>query len=234
MASMTTVLPNLQQITHCHLGHGHKFSDGDDPVEYRAADLANWTAHDINFISNFRKLRSLKFFSAPLNGRYQFLFHSPSPQSLNISHCFFLYWDLEMLAGLPLLKDLHCYYNYYSLTGNISTLRVLTDTLTTVVISICYSVEGNFMDLADFPHLKLLNLRFTAVTGDIREISESDFSAMESLSLPSGVYGGMGYEFQLISDGPDVINTLYCIKKQRPNLLEDWYGELSGDSPDWY
>jgi hypothetical protein len=77
MASMTTVLPNLQQITHCHLGHGHKFSDGDDPVEYRAADLANWTAHDINFISNFRKLRSLKFFSAPLNGRYPFLFNFP-------------------------------------------------------------------------------------------------------------------------------------------------------------
>jgi hypothetical protein len=111
---------------------------------------------------------------------------------------------------------------------------VLKDTLTTVVISICYSVEGNFMDLADFPHLKLLNLRFTAVTGDIREIRESDFSALESLSLPSGVYGKMGYQFQLISDGPDVINTLYCIKKQRPNLLEDWYGELSGDSPDWY
>lgn len=106
-----------------------------------------------------------------------------------------------MLAGLPLLKDLHCYYNYDSLTGNISTLRVLTDTLTTVVISICYSVEGNFMDLADFPHLKLLNLRFTAVTGDIREIRESDFSALESLSLPSGVYGGMGYQFQLILMG---------------------------------
>ena len=55
------------------------------------------------------------------------------------------------------------------------------------------------MDLADFPHLKELNLRFTAVTGDIREIHESDSSALESLSLQKGIYGGMGYEFQHIT-----------------------------------
>jgi len=48
------------------------------------------------------------------------------------------------------------------------------------------------------------------VTGDIRDIHESDLSALESLSLPKGIYGrGMGYEFQNIADGPDVINTLH-------------------------
>jgi hypothetical protein len=40
------------------------------------------------------------------------------------------------------------------------------------------------MDLADFPHLQELNLRFTAVKGDIREIHESDLSAPETLFLP--------------------------------------------------
>ena len=98
----------------------------------------------------------------------------------------------------------------------------------------CHSVVGNVMDLADFPHLKELNLRFTAVTGDIREIHESDSSALESLSLPDTVYGGSGHALQRISDAPEVISTLYSIRKQRPNLLNYWCGKLSGDSPDWY
>ena len=90
------------------------------------------------------------------------------------------------------------------------------------------------MDLADFPRLKELNLHDTAVTGDIREIGEQDFSALEETVLPRGVYGGKGYEFQRISDAAGLINSLYSIKKQRPALFNDWYGSLSRDSPDWY
>jgi hypothetical protein len=41
----------------------------------------------------------------------------------------------------------------------------------------------------------------------------------------------MGYEFQLTSDGLDVISTLYSFKKQRPTLQIDWYAELSVHSP---
>jgi hypothetical protein len=37
-----------------------------------------------------------------------------------------------------------------------------------------------------------------------------------------------------ISDAPEVISSLYSIRKQRPTLLTDWLGKLSGDSPDWY
>ena len=44
------------------------------------------------------------------------------------------------------------------------------------------------MDLADFPHLKELNLHGT-VTGDIEDIGEGDFPAMEQLILPSGTVG---------------------------------------------
>ena len=90
------------------------------------------------------------------------------------------------------------------------------------------------MDLADFPRLKELHLDFTTVTGDIRDIGECDFLSLEQLTLPSGVYGGCGHEFQRISDAPDIINSLYSIKKQRPILLKDWCGKLSEDSPDWY
>eukprot|EP00984_Skeletonema_dohrnii_P036950 scaffold38511_cov200-Skeletonema_dohrnii-CCMP3373.AAC.2 len=139
-----------------------------------------------------------------------------------------------MLAGLPLLKELDC-YDSQSLTGTINSLRVLKDTLEKVTIFDCPHVEGNMMDSADFPRLKDLDLFRNAVTGDIRDIEKRDFLLLETLTLPSGVYGGTGYEFQRISDAPDVISTLYSFKKQRPALLlKDWYSMLSRDSPDWY
>jgi hypothetical protein len=89
---------------------------------------------------------------------------------------------------------------------------------------------------SDFPHLKVLDLQRTAITGDIRDVGENDFSSLEQLTLPKGVYGGKeGCKFQNISDAPDVVRAVYLLKKQRPALkMEDWYGVLSRDSPEWY
>ncbi len=238
MAVMTREMPNLQQITVRGLGRGNKWSDGEDPDEEEAARYANWTPHDINIISNFRKLRYLKIDGAYLNGRYPFLFSSfPLLQKLSINRCHYLKWDLEMLAGLPLLKELECYNmdDNECVTGNINSLRALKDTLEKVHIEYCDNVEGNFMDLADFPRLKELKLGGTAVTGDIRDIGCNDFSSLKCLVVPKGVYGGRGYEFQRISDAPDLIRAVYLFKKQRPFLeMKDWYMRLSEDSPDWY
>jgi len=125
-----------------------------------------------------------------------------------------------MLAGFPILKELKLSNNRH-LTGNINSLRVLKETLVMVGIGgieYCENVQGNFMDLADFARLKELDLSWTAVTGDIRDICERDFLAMEELALPNGVYGGIGFAFQRISDAPDVISSLYPIMKRRPVL----------------
>jgi len=240
MNLMTRAMPNLQQIkiSFCRrfcLGYYHKYNDGEDPDERKAADTADWTSRDIEIISNFSKLRILKINSADLNGRYPFLFNSfPLLQKLSIRSCFYLKWDLEMLAGFPLLKELECRVNS-RLTGNISSLGVLKDTLVKVKIYDCPLVEGNIMDLADFPHLKTLKLGETAVTGDIRDIGKNDFQSLERLSLPKTIYGGRGYELQRISDAPDLLRTVYLLKKQRPALkMKKWYGKLSEDSPDWY
>mmetsp|Transcript_2349 Transcript_2349/g.3520 ORF Transcript_2349/g.3520 Transcript_2349/m.3520 type:complete len:411 (+) Transcript_2349:187-1419(+) len=233
MRAMTTALPNLQQLSICSLGKGHKYIDGEDPNERRAAQTANYTTHDINIISNFRKLRCLDLGRTRLNGRYPFLFNFPLLQQLKIN-CYYLKFDLDMLAGLPLLEELYCHDNQF-LTGNINSLRVLKDTLEKVTISFSPRVQGNFMDLADFPRLRTLTLRETSVTGDIRNIGEGDFPSLKSLTLPKGVYGGTGYEFQHISDGPDIAMAVNSIKKQRPSLLiESWHASLSEDSPDWY
>jgi hypothetical protein len=237
MNVMTRALPNLQQITIGSLGHRHKYSDGEDPDRSVSAINASLIPHDIEIISNFSKLRILEIeCSAPLNGRYPFLFNSfPLLQKLWI-RCSNLKWDLGMLAELPMLKELYCSQIFENLTGNISSLRVLKNTLERVTIEECYNVEGNFMDLADFPHLKELNLDYdTAVTGDIRDIGKDDFTSLEYLTLPKGVYGATGHEFQRISDAPDLMRAVYLIRKQHPALkMEDWQGYLSRDSPDWY
>eukprot|EP00985_Skeletonema_marinoi_P005936 scaffold2572_cov75-Skeletonema_marinoi.AAC.24 len=95
-----------------------------------------------------------------------------------------------MLAGLPSLKELSYFRNRSSTGGNVNSLRVLKDTLENekVAIEDCPNVQGNFMELADFPRLKELHLMHTRMTGDIRDIGERDFLALETLTLPSGVY----------------------------------------------
>ena len=192
---MTEAMPNLQQIElRDNAGiaqtQKNKWSDGEDPHEFGvdlAAYYASWISHDIGIISNFRKLRILEIYGCVLNGRYPVLFNFPLLQKLWI-RCPNLKWDLDMLAGLPMLKELYCSQIFENLTGNISSLRALKYTLERVTIEECYNVEGNFMDLADFPHLKELNLHGT-VTGDIEDIGEGDFPAMECLILPSGTVG---------------------------------------------
>ena len=251
MAVMTRALPNLQQITIGNLGGGHKYNDGEDPDngedsdEEMSAITDDRIVHDIGIISNFGKLQILDINDAGLNGRYPVLFNFPFLQKLSFCQCHYLKWDLEMLAGLPLLKELECWDNC-DLTGNINSLRVLKDTLEKVMIGGSHNVEGNLMDLADFPHLKILHLNEVAVTGDIRDIGENDFSSLEELDLPKGVYGGNKYEFQRISDGPDIIKAAYLFEKQRPKLLDlgmttfhatdppPWHAKLSEDSPDRY
>jgi hypothetical protein len=234
---MTRALPNLQQISIRNLGwgeSGHNWSDGEDPDEEWAAETADMIVHDIAILSNFSKLRILCIGNARLNGRYPFLFNSfPLLQKLSITECYNLKWDLGMLAGFPLLKELCCECNS-DVTGNVNSLRVLKETIEEVNIYDCPGVEGNFMDLADFPQLKELFLNLTAVSGDIRDIRENDFSSLEGLSLPKGVYGGRGYEFERISDAPDLVRIVYLLKKQRPALEHYWFATLSEGSPDWY
>jgi hypothetical protein len=87
-----------------------------------------------------------------------------------------------MLAELPMLKELECSHGP-RLTGNIRSLRVLKDTLEKLVLATCRHVEGNFMDLADFPQLKILELRNTDITVDIGDIGNDDFQKVEELFL---------------------------------------------------
>jgi len=242
MNVMATALPNLPKIILGDLESAIKYVDGEDPDEELAARTANATAHDIGIIANFTNLRELQIasslFGGQLNGRYPCFFNFPLLQMFSVDGRFgsnHLKFDLEMLAGLPSLKVFDCGLQKY-LTGNLSSLRVLKNTLEYVCIESSGPIKGNFMDLADFPHLEVLDLRDTAVTGDIRDIGEEDFPSLKLLALPKGVNGGSEREFQRISDAQDVVRIPYLFQKQRPEIvLKDWYAKLSSnDVPDIY
>mmetsp|Transcript_30519 Transcript_30519/g.61249 ORF Transcript_30519/g.61249 Transcript_30519/m.61249 type:complete len:433 (-) Transcript_30519:282-1580(-) len=246
MRTMATALPNLQLLELDYMCGDydetrtiyHRYARGEDPGgEEDARNSINNVTHNIDMVSNFTKLRVLKLERAELNGKYPYLFNFPLLQHLKISDCSYLKWDLSVLAGFPLLKEFHCTRSQL-LTGNIYSLRVRKDTLERVTIESCPKVEGNFMDLADFPQLKSLILRqMGSITGDIRGMSETSFPKLENLILPDNVYGGAGYKIMRISEATDLIATIYSIKKQphrHSSLFEDFNWYLSESSPDWY
>lgn len=86
-----------------------------------------------------------------------------------------------------------------TLLTDIESLRVLKGTLEKVKINFCPHVEGSFMDLADFPHLKVLDLYETTVTGDLRYIRETHFLSLVKLILPESVYGAL-----MLSSSPTI------------------------------
>ena len=146
-------------------------------------------------------------------------------------HDTYLQGNLMDVADFPKLQYLSL--SFPQLTGDLNEMKKSAfPALETLKIINRWNVRGNLMNLSDLPHLKDLDLGCTAVTGDIRDIGNDDFPSLESLQLPPGVYGGWGFQFQSISDAPDVIAAVYILMKKRPNLqLENWFAELSDDSP---
>jgi hypothetical protein len=245
MRAMTRAIPNLLQISCGDIGYvyergtWHKYNDGEDPDEEYAAQTANRTTHDIGIISSFRKLRILEL-GGGLNGRYPALFNFPLLQVLTINSSR-LKWDLDMLVGLPVLKELECSWGG-KVSGNIKSLSVLKRTLKRIKFYYCDNIKGDFTDLADFPRLKTLKLyRCSNVTGDIRKLGNSDFRKLTKLELSEGVIGGRNYQFQRVSDVPSVIDAVYRLSRRDPSPFPDFNDchlyrtwKLSRDSPDWY
>eukprot|EP00984_Skeletonema_dohrnii_P034510 scaffold33581_cov220-Skeletonema_dohrnii-CCMP3373.AAC.2 len=227
MRVMTTALPNLQQLNIRDVDGGNTYIDGEDPYD--------------NIISNFRRLQSLEIYDAPLNGSYPVLFNFPLLQKFTIYNSNFselVEWNLDMLSGLPSLKEL--VVDDGGLSGNVRSMRVLKDTLENVGINNCH-ITGNFMDLADFPRLKYLNLRDNAVTGDIRDICENHFPALERLNLPWSIRGGVGHQFQHVFEVTSFMHAIHRLLQRNQNLFgynddlwDAFRWKLSGQSPDRY
>ncbi|GFH59796.1 hypothetical protein CTEN210_16272 [Chaetoceros tenuissimus] len=224
-------LPNLQQLS-LYENDDVKFQDGEDAQVWGYIRVHETTpVIDLECISRLKNLRKLFLEGIDLNGRYPFLFNFPRLQQLRIYGVGFLQWDLSMISNFPELQDLYVAHNH-RLTGEIKSLRVLKNTLQKVVIATCSEVEGDLMDLADFPHLEELSLVNTKVKGDLRKIRENHFPKIKRLDLPDGVYGGGS--FDRITEAPDIMRAMFCLKKRSPTLFAVGRRMLSHDSPDRY
>jgi len=164
-----------------HRGDPLDFAKGEDSLpepRSRRHDRATRPIHLEACIANVEGLRELTLVGTNLNGFYKFLFQFRRLRVLVLSENYDLKWDLSGLANLPMLEILHCKYDEH-LTGNLRDVRVLQSGLKQLDPSACGKIEGSVHDLADFPCLEVLYVSVTKITGDIRNIYESDFPPLE-------------------------------------------------------
>ncbi|KAK1744228.1 hypothetical protein QTG54_004761 [Skeletonema marinoi] len=81
-----------------------------------------------------------------------------------------------------------------------------------------------------------MDLDGTNVTGDVRDIKETDFTNLNEMFLSKSVYGSNVYcEFDCIADVPSVMQAWHRLSKRIPSLFEkirQWYLDL--ESTDQY
>ena len=252
---MAEALPGLQQICIDSQSYDSKYKkkegefkyiDGEIPNEEVAASTAGYVTLDIvDALSNskFPKLHALTISrGAPLNGRYPSLFNFSHLEKLTIDCCANIKFELEMLAGLPSLKEFKCVRN--NLVGTLKSLGVCKDTLESIKLAdgnVPGTISGNFMDLANFPRLRSLDLYNTVgIRGSLCDIdgdNDNHFPMLESLLLPSTVVGGLRYEVMRVADAKQLIKDLTPLRRKRPALFnhalfKKLYWKLSSESPD--
>ena len=151
-------------------------------------------------------------------------------EELDLYHCTFE-WDLADLSGIPNLKNLSCTFNK-NLTGDLSSLQCFSQTLAILRIYCCSRVTGDLHTLASFTRLKILELRGTGVTGDVREIGLADFPCVMEIGLGHEVYGG--WTINRIVDAPEIMEAWCRFAIRNPGIsidlcLEDEVLELQVD-----
>ena len=127
-------------------------------------------------------------------------------------------WDLADLSGIPKLKNLSL--GNANLTGDLSSLQCFSQTLAILHICCCSRVTGDLHTLASFTRLKSLDVRYTRVTGDVREIGLADFPClMEKFRLGREVYGG--WAINRIVDAPEVMEAWCRFAIRNPGISID-------------
>jgi hypothetical protein len=176
----------------------------------------------------FRKLSSLRMIRTKLEACVPLIMQLNNLRSLNLDWNMQLVWNLADLSAIPRLKKLRCKYNY-QLTGDLSSLQVLCETMTICDLWACRRVTGDLHILSSFPHLEILSVFATNVTGDIRKIGSAHFPLLKKLDVSSGVLGGK--HFTRIADAPEVMQAWYSLETKHPGIFCRQV-ELAIDAPE--
>ena len=118
------------------------------------------------------------------------IFQVPTLEEIVFEDCEHLSWDLSMVAGTPRLRKLTVDHSLNDdITGNLSSLSVLKNTLMHLRLSGCHNVEGSFSDLRDFPRLEYLDLDgATDIETHEIEVQPGSFPSLAHLDASTYAY----------------------------------------------
>ena len=115
---------------------------------------------------------------ANLQASAPFIMQFHNLEALDVGGNCALVWNLADLSALPKLKTLSCAANY-KLTGDLSSLQVLSQALTILDLYYCPEVTGDLHALTLLPCLERLKVFGNNVTGDVRKIEPTAFCLLE-------------------------------------------------------
>jgi hypothetical protein len=190
-------------------------------LEFVGGRLPNLDVNDelfvLTLLRGFHQLTSLVMIKANLQASAPCIMQFHSLEALDVGGNCALVWNLADLSALPRLKTLSCAANY-KLTGDLSSLQVLSQTLTILDLYYCPEVTGDLHALAFFPCLERLKVFGTNVSGDVRKIESTDFPCLKEIQLGNHVYGGRTINH--IEDAPKVMEAWYRFRTRNPGNFE--------------
>mmetsp|Transcript_26849 Transcript_26849/g.57092 ORF Transcript_26849/g.57092 Transcript_26849/m.57092 type:complete len:422 (-) Transcript_26849:63-1328(-) len=145
-------------------------------------------------------------------------------------------WSLSNLRHLPLLVDLRC-VNNSRLMGELNDIAVdhpNSSCFTTIDVSGCPSVSGDFLDLRHLLRLGWMGLSRTRVEGDLRRVRPSDFPALQMTGLNELIYGAS--EIDYVRDAGAVMRARHqWIRRSREDCpIYPFRVGLSRESPEYH
>ena len=172
--------------------------DGEDPNHETAEKTQGFTSYDVGLINDFKNLHIIVIKGAPLlNGRYRpfhFQISGSYASATSSSNQTFPTFRLRVVFACAFVRfkwglDIQA-SNNRGLSGNLQSLHVLKSTLCELMIRLCDGIDGDFMQLADFPQLEKVGLGDAKnVTGDALQINPlMHFPNLQILELPDIMY----------------------------------------------
>jgi len=173
------------------------------------------------------------------------IFQVPTLEELVLEDCH-LSFDLSMVSGTPLLRQLIVKgdeVEHDNITGNLSSLAVLKDTLTHLVLTYCENVHGSFSDLGTLPRLEYLGLKGTSniATHDDVNIKPGSFQSLTKLNdstflrVALGVHSrSVQFTFDRISSITITLPFALGLFSCAPNLREiNFSSGIEEEGNDW-
>ena len=203
LPSLATAIPCLQKL---------KFESGSPDDKFHVDDEMFCLARGFQRLTSLVMSRTALRTCAPPH-----IMQLHHLEMIDLTHAKLLVWDLADLSAIPRLKNLVCPLNN-KLTGDISCLQFLSQTLVQLDLFGCSRVVGYLHSLALFPRLESLKVYGTRVTGDVRKIGLTDFPCLKDIRLGGHVYGGRSVN--RIVDAPEIMEAWCRFEARNPGIFQ--------------